>query len=69
MYAATLYDAVYQFAVALNKTLMHNQSTDGTVLLKYLTDYSFESTYTMLIMVVVMVMLMTMMVKMLLVIW
>jgi len=45
VYAATLYDAVYQFAVALNKTLMNNEPPDGTVILKYLTDYSFESMY------------------------
>lgn len=49
IYAAYLYDAVYQFGVALNKSITklgpeaQNRTPTGEEILSHLFDYSFES--------------------------
>ena len=46
MYAAFLYDAVYQYAIALNKTLANNEETNGGNIISKLlnNEYNSEST-------------------------
>ena len=43
MIAAFLYDAAYQFAVALNKTLERNEEPNGTNIISKLLNYSYTS--------------------------
>ncbi|XP_031556270.1 atrial natriuretic peptide receptor 1-like [Actinia tenebrosa] len=42
-YAAFLYDAVYQFAIALNKTLAKGLPVQGSVILRQMHNISFDS--------------------------
>ena len=43
IYGAYLYDAVYQFAVALNKTMEKNQSVTGKTIAENLQDIQYDS--------------------------
>ncbi|XP_020613215.1 atrial natriuretic peptide receptor 1-like isoform X2 [Orbicella faveolata] len=43
IYGAYLYDAVYQFAVALNKTMAKNQSVTGKIIAENLQDIQYDS--------------------------
>ena len=45
MYAAFLYDAVYQYAVALNKTLARNEEPTGTNIISKLLNKEYNSKY------------------------
>lgn len=45
MYAAFLYDAVYQYAVALNKTLASNEQPDGKTIISKLLNKEYNSKY------------------------
>ena len=45
MYASFLYDAVYQYAVALNKTLARNEEPTGTNIISKLLNKEYNSKY------------------------
>ena len=45
MYAAFLYDAVYQYAIALNKTLASNETPDGRNIISKLLNKEYNSKY------------------------
>ena len=43
MYAAFLYDAVYQYAIALNKTLANNEEPNGMNIISKLLNKEYNS--------------------------
>ena len=43
IYGAYLYDAVYQYAIVLNKTLEKNQPATGEIIAKKMQDVQYDS--------------------------
>ena len=43
IYGAYLYDAVYQYAIALNKTLEKNQTATGEIIAKKMQNVQYDS--------------------------